>query len=46
MQQRDKTIKKKVCPICNMIFTQKFNRDRHVLKLHKGEIGNDHDEAS
>ena len=41
MQQRDKTNKKKVCPICIMTFTQKFNRDSHVLKLHKGEIGND-----
>ena len=37
---RDKTNKNKVCPICNM-FTQKFNHDHHVLKLHKGEIGND-----
>ena len=41
MQQRDKTNKNKVCPICIMTFTQKFNRDSHVLKLHKGEIGND-----
>ena len=41
MQQRDKTSKNKVCPICDMIFTKKFNRDLHILNLHKGETGND-----
>ena len=41
MQQRDKINKDKVCPICKTTFTQKFNLDRHILKLHKGEIGND-----
>ena len=40
MQQRDKINKNKVCTICNMTFTQKLNRDRHVPKLHKDEIGN------
>ena len=38
---RDKTSKNKVCPICNITFTQKYNRARHVFKLHKNEIGND-----
>ena len=40
MQQRYKINKNKVRTICNMTFTQKLNRDRHVLKLHKDEIGN------
>ena len=38
---RDKTSKNKVCPICNITFTQKCNRARRVFKLHKNEIGND-----